>query len=101
MPLDFTGIHNEGEFYSHHDLSTVLEGDLKPLFERWSAAEKAGGARSPERRLASLATRYFQSLYQAENARGAGAVSELFGRGQASGYRTMAGLLHRDALLRW
>ena len=33
MALDVSGIHNVGEFYSHHYLSAVLDGDLKALFK--------------------------------------------------------------------
>lgn len=35
MTIDLTGITNENEFYTHHYLSAILEGDLKPLFEKW------------------------------------------------------------------
>ncbi len=35
MPIDLSGIHNVGEFYSHHYLDALLEGDLKGLFARW------------------------------------------------------------------
>jgi hypothetical protein len=27
--LDLAGIHDVGEFYSNHDLTALLEGDLK------------------------------------------------------------------------
>ena len=36
MAIDLTGITNENEFYTHHYLAAILEGDLKPLFEAWS-----------------------------------------------------------------
>ena len=39
MALDLTGITNENEFYTHHYLAAILEGDLKPLFEGWSKLE--------------------------------------------------------------
>jgi hypothetical protein len=35
MPIDLSGIQNVGEFYSHHYLDTLLEGDLKTPFARW------------------------------------------------------------------
>ena len=66
MALDFTGISNVGEFYSHHYLSALLEGDLKATFRAWSQREKDGGPRAPHRRLAGLATRYFEAAGRAE-----------------------------------
>ena len=39
MPIDLTGINNENEFYTHHYLAAILEGDLRPLFETWSQQE--------------------------------------------------------------
>ena len=42
MPLDFTGITNEREFYTDHYIDSVLEDDLRPVFARWTA-----GADSP------------------------------------------------------
>src|SRR5271154_4666761 len=36
MAIDLTGITNENEFYTHHYLAAILEGDLRPLFEEWS-----------------------------------------------------------------
>ncbi len=39
MALDLTGISNENEFYTHHYLAAILEGDLKPLFEGWAKLE--------------------------------------------------------------
>ncbi|MEY3785798.1 MAG: hypothetical protein RLZ75_3, partial [Pseudomonadota bacterium] len=35
MALDLTGINNENEFYSHHYLSAIFEGDLKDTFAQW------------------------------------------------------------------
>ncbi len=35
MPIDLSGIHNVGEFYSHHYLDALLEGDLKGLCTCW------------------------------------------------------------------
>jgi hypothetical protein len=40
MALDWTGIIVERDFYSEHYLKSVLEEDLRPVFARWSAAEK-------------------------------------------------------------
>lgn len=59
MSLDLTGIHNVGEFYSHHYLTALLEGDLKATLSGWLAAEKDGGAKTPAKRLAGLANKFF------------------------------------------
>jgi hypothetical protein len=56
MSIDLTGITNENEFYTHHYLAAILEGDLKPLFEEWSKMENP-----PYDRLRALA-RPFQSI---------------------------------------
>ena len=39
MAIDLTGITNENEFYTHHYLAAILEGDLRSLFEAWSQQE--------------------------------------------------------------
>ncbi len=39
MSLDLTGITNENEYYSHHYLSAIFEGDLKETFAQWQAME--------------------------------------------------------------
>jgi hypothetical protein len=56
MPIDLTGITNENEFYTHHYLAAILEGDLKALFEAWAQQERA-----PWEGLRALA-RPFQSI---------------------------------------
>ena len=68
MALDLTGIDNV-EFYSGHYLSSVLEGDLKSVFKRWSEAEKEEGTRPPQKALGALATRYFTARSHAEGER--------------------------------
>ena len=66
MALDLTGIQNV-EFYSGHYLDSVLEGDLKAIFSRWTEAEADGSIqRTPPKALASLATRYLEARAQAE-----------------------------------
>ncbi|MCC6130181.1 MAG: hypothetical protein IT186_09665 [Acidobacteria bacterium] len=55
MPLDLTGIANENEFYTHHYLAAILEGDLKDLFAAWAKAEEEGKGKPPAEALASLA----------------------------------------------
>jgi|NGEPerStandDraft_6_1074524.scaffolds.fasta_scaffold98078_2 hypothetical protein len=39
MPIDLTGITNENEFYTHHYLAAILEGDLKTIFAAWAQQE--------------------------------------------------------------
>jgi len=39
MSLDLTGIQNDNEFYSHHYLSAIFEGDLKDTFKQWQQQE--------------------------------------------------------------
>lgn len=57
----FVGITNENEFYGHHYLAEVFQGDIKTLIEQWNAAEEAAAtpeekaaARAPHRRLGGL-----------------------------------------------
>lgn len=57
--LDLTGIRNVGEFYSNHYLTALLEGDLKSTLKAWAAAEKEGGAKTPAKRVAALANKFF------------------------------------------
>ncbi|MBF0471075.1 MAG: class I SAM-dependent DNA methyltransferase, partial [Gammaproteobacteria bacterium] len=38
--LDLTGINNDNDFYSHHYLSAILEGDLKGIFSQWQDQEQ-------------------------------------------------------------
>ncbi len=68
MALDISGIDNVGEFYSHHYLSAVLEGDLKSVLKQWRDREKAGEGRSPHKALASLANHYFAARNRASEA---------------------------------
>ena len=35
MPIDFTGITNQNEFYTHHYLAAIFEKDIAPLTARW------------------------------------------------------------------
>lgn len=58
--MDLSGIHNVGEFYSHHYLESALAGDLKEVLEGWREVEKDGGRKHPARQLAALSDRYFQ-----------------------------------------
>ncbi|MEQ1506272.1 MAG: hypothetical protein ABMB14_28835, partial [Myxococcota bacterium] len=70
MPLDLTGIDNRGEFYSHHYLDALLEGDLASVLQRWTEAEKSTPpVRSPLKVLNGLAGRYFDLRAKAAEAR--------------------------------
>lgn len=57
--MDFTGITNENEYYSHHYISAILEGDLKDLFQSWTALEKESDQKSPPTLLRQAAGTYF------------------------------------------
>ncbi|MCU0867065.1 MAG: hypothetical protein MUC36_25055 [Planctomycetes bacterium] len=59
MTLSFAGIENV-EFYSGHYLDSVLEGDLKTVFEGWATAERDQATRPPWKALEALANRWFQ-----------------------------------------
>ena len=62
------GIENRGEFYSHHYLEALLEGDLKPLLARWADAEKGTPpVRQPPKVLNGLAGAYFQARAEASD----------------------------------
>ena len=65
----FVGIANENEFYGHHYLSEVFNGDIRAQIERWQAAEEAAttdaertAVRAPHRRLAGLGGKWFAGL---------------------------------------
>lgn len=66
MALDLSGISNDNEFYSHHYLAAILEGDLKELFSKWSTQESLSGVpgnqelqRPPYILLGALSKGYF------------------------------------------
>lgn len=71
------GISNENDFYSHHYLSSVFEGDIRGVLESWLAEEakakehekqqrelgrKEVGYRAPHNRLSSYSGAYFKLL---------------------------------------
>jgi hypothetical protein len=58
--MDLTGITNENEFYTHHYIAAILEGDLKDLFKTWNDLEKETGETSPPSLLKTFAGKYFQ-----------------------------------------
>ena len=39
MPIDFTGITNQNEFYTHHYLAAIFEKDIAQLMARWQEQE--------------------------------------------------------------
>ncbi|WP_277679360.1 Eco57I restriction-modification methylase domain-containing protein [Gracilibacillus dipsosauri] len=57
MAIDLTGITNVNEFYSHHYLDSLLEGDLKGLYKKWAETDD----RSPYEKLSGIANRYFKA----------------------------------------
>lgn len=65
----FAGIANENEFYGHHYLAEVFQGDIKALIEQWQVAEEAAetpeakaAARTPHRRLGGLGGKWFSGV---------------------------------------
>ena len=65
MSLDLTGIHNVGEFYSHHYLEAVLGSDLKEVFKRWREREKDDGRPTPYKKFSRLSENFFKIKLQA------------------------------------
>ena len=81
MSLDLTGIQNDNEFYSHHYLSAIFEGDLKDTFKQWqqqeddyrealkqtqAKADTSSPERAPWIRLRSLSQAFFKLQNQLE-----------------------------------
>ena len=65
----FAGIANENEFYGHHYLAEVFQGDIKALIDQWNAAEEVAATpeektanRAPHRRLGGLGGKWFSSV---------------------------------------
>ncbi|MBM7572942.1 Eco57I restriction-modification methylase domain-containing protein [Aquibacillus albus] len=63
MAIDLTGISNVNEFYSHHYLDSLLEGDLKGLYRKWKETDD----RSPYEKLSGIANKYFKAKTDAFN----------------------------------
>ncbi len=61
MAIDLTGIHNVGEFYSHHYLDSLLENDLKGLFASWKQEDDD----TPDKCIDRLATVFFAAKRKA------------------------------------
>ncbi len=53
------GIENENEFYSHHYLAEVFNGDIKDTLADWAQREKEDDVQAPYTQLKSLRQSYF------------------------------------------
>ena len=60
MSLDLTGINNENEFFTHHYLSAILDGDLKDRFAQWKTQAAESGEPEPPVALRRLSSDYFR-----------------------------------------
>jgi hypothetical protein len=84
MALDLTGINNHSEYYSHHYLLALLEGDLKEVVGRWDQVSSehpdAEAHRPPPARLRSLIPAYFRLLNRLGRQHDAAARAEEQGR---------------------
>jgi hypothetical protein len=65
----FVGITNENEFYGHHYLAEVFQGDITALIDQWNATEEAAvtpeekaAVRAPNRRLGGLGGKWFAAV---------------------------------------
>lgn len=65
----FAGISNENEFFSHHYLSELFEGDIKQTVKRWNEAEAADPERTaPHKQLRALRETHTRLLRRAQKA---------------------------------
>lgn len=70
MAIDLTGISNENEFYTHHYLSAILEGDIKEVLRQWSQRESEDSKnRPPHALLRGISRDYFSCRSQMEKER--------------------------------
>ena len=68
-PAVFPGISNENEFFSHHYLSELFDGDIKETVKRWNETEAADPERTaPHKRLRALRDTHTRLLRRAEKA---------------------------------
>lgn len=64
----FIGIANENEFYSHHYLADVFQGDIKAQLEAWTSREQADASqRAPFKQLSSAARTWFSEQEKARS----------------------------------
>ena len=61
MALDLTGIGNVNEFYSHHYLDALLEGDLKGLLARWDEREREENRTPPHKLLSRCSEEFYKA----------------------------------------
>ncbi|MBA3018696.1 MAG: hypothetical protein KJ550_08555 [Proteobacteria bacterium] len=69
MAIDFTGIYNENEFYTHHYLAAILEKDLKDVLNKWKQQDKDENIRPPYTELKGIAQEYFNLRNQESKTR--------------------------------
>ena len=69
MAIDFTGIYNENEFYTHHYLAAILEKDLKDVLNKWKQQDKDENIRPPYAGLKGIAQEYFNLRNQESKTR--------------------------------
>ncbi len=69
MAIDFTGITNENEFYTHHYLSAILESDLKDVLKKWKELDKEEDIRPPYAELKAISQEYFNMRGQEKKVR--------------------------------
>ena len=69
MAIDFTGIYNENEFYTHHYLAAILEKDLKDVLNKWKQQDKDENIRPPYAGFKGIAKKYFNLRNQESKTR--------------------------------
>lgn len=75
----FVGITNENEFFSHHYLAEVFQGNIKETLEQWNTGEQEDEKRrSPVKVLAGCAKNWFLNRGRAEKVRDPQTLLELF-----------------------
>ena len=67
--IDLTGIDNQHEFYTNHYLSSILEQDLKAVFQKWRERDEQEKIRPPYAQLRGLYKEYFTTRSQLERER--------------------------------
>lgn len=73
----FAGIENENEFFGHHYLAEVFRGDIRDQLDRWLERED-GVWRAPQKVLAGLGGRWFQTRRALASAKSVQEMSEAF-----------------------
>ena len=65
VAFDSNCINNVNEFYSHHYLDALLEGDLKGILARWDQAEKEENRPPPYKALSRCSEEFFKAKARA------------------------------------